>query len=171
MLLHVGVFGALLAPPSGVVLFGPGSNEVKLIAAKLAARAGFSASYICGSGEEQTARALLYGKDYANAGVDEPGNVQLVVTSEQISAALNECAALVVVADNSPVTATSVPLLIDNAPKLERVALLSKCGTTRATAGFLGLGKGDVEIREGEERLAAALKARDVPLSLSLIHI
>ena len=73
----------------------------------------------------QTARALLYGKDYANAGVDEPGNVQLVVTSEQISAALNECAALVVVADNSPVTATAVPLLLENAPKLERVALLS----------------------------------------------
>ena len=166
MLLHIATYGALFTPPAGVVLFGPGSNEVKLITAKLAARAGFSASYICGAGEEQTARALLYGKDYANAGVDEPGNVQLVVTSEQISAALNECAALVVVADNSPVTATAVPLLVDNAPKLERVALLSKCGTTRATAGFLGLGKGDVEIREGEERLAAALKARDVPLSV-----
>ena len=61
-------------------------------------------------------------------------------------------------------TATAVPLLLENAPKLERVALLSKCGTTRATAGFLGLGKGDVEIREGEERLAAALKARAAAL-------
>ena len=45
-MLAIGVLGALLTPPAGVVLFGPGSNEVKLITAKLAARAGYSASYI-----------------------------------------------------------------------------------------------------------------------------
>ena len=35
-----------------------------------------------------------------------------------------------------------------------------------AHTSFLGLGKGDVEIRNGEERLAAALRARDIPLSV-----
>ena len=82
-MLAIGVLGAILTPPAGVVLFGPGSNEVKLITAKLAARAGFSASYICGAGEEQTARALLYAFVDSEAG--EAGLKSLTMDESGVS--------------------------------------------------------------------------------------
>ena len=56
-----------LSPGAGVVALGPGASEVKLIAAKLAAKAGFRASVVVPAGANQLrdARALLYGREYA----------------------------------------------------------------------------------------------------------
>ena len=56
-----------LNPPASIVALGPGATEVKLIAAKLAAKAGFRASVVVPAGDTQlrNTRALLYGRDYA----------------------------------------------------------------------------------------------------------
>ena len=63
-------------PPAGVVVIGPGSLDLRLIAGKLTARAGFATSLVAGNGAQLLWRSLLYGKDYAEADFDDPDCAQ-----------------------------------------------------------------------------------------------
>ena len=79
MAFFVLLFGALIAgasavvlPPAGVLVCGPGSREVSLIAAKLASAAGYASTAIVADGSQFSSRLLLYGKAYAAAEADDP---------------------------------------------------------------------------------------------------
>ena len=55
--------------------FGPGSLELRLITAKLAARNGGDAALYAGPDEkaQKRWRSLMYGKEYGDADADAPG--------------------------------------------------------------------------------------------------
>ena len=74
IVLHRAVCGMLaatagtLAPASRIIVLGPGSLEMRLIAAKLAAREGFVTSLVAAQGAGLAWRRFLYGAPYAAAG-------------------------------------------------------------------------------------------------------
>lgn len=163
----VGTSLSLVAPPSPVVVFGPGSLDVRLTIAKLAAREGFGTTLITGDGAQQQWRRIMYGPDYAEAGRDDPECAQLASGSDQIRAALAGAQALACVCDEAPLPESSLESALAEAPQLQRGVLLSKMGVTRAKpAGPFGLGGGAAALLEGEERIRAATLARGLELSI-----
>ena len=71
-------------PPA--LVLGPGSVELRLITAKLAARAGHKAALY--TGQEQRAaplwRKLMYGLEYAKEARDAPDRAQLLTTTAEL---------------------------------------------------------------------------------------
>ena len=126
--------GALLSPGSGVLVLGPGAAEVKLIAAKLAAKAKYKAACVAlGPASDATLfgqRALMYGKAYAEAGQDAPGRAAVIQGPDAIAERLRTAEGVIVCCDeqSGPPSAGSVRAIFDrgNSPKLRSVALLSK---------------------------------------------
>lgn len=146
-----------IAAPAPVVVFGPGSLDVRLITAKLAARAGFATSIIAGAGAENQWRRFL--------GEEASDDIALVSSPEDIGAALAEAAALCIVCDESPLPEETMVSALEAAPKLERVVLLSKHGVTRAQGGpFDRLTGGLFALKEGEEALAKALGEKELSI-------
>ena len=134
----------LLDPPAPIVIFGPGSLELRLITAKLAARAGFEAALISAEGTERGWLRQMYG-----AGADDtlpPSSAKLLVGAEQIGAALKRAEALCVVCDAAAIPGASLDAALAAAPALARVVLVSQMGVTRAKpAGPFGLGGAEAE--------------------------
>ena len=152
-----------LAP---VVVFGPGSLELRLLTAKLAARAGYASSIYAGSeqqGMDKRFRRLMYGKE---AESDAQGNARIIVDLEDLGSCLSTAEALVCVCDSQPLAEDALLTLLNNTPKCSRIVLISKMGVTRATAGFMGLGSEDVAILQGEQAMRKEATARGIGLSV-----
>lgn len=118
-----------------VVVLGQGASEVKMITAKLAAKAGYEAvSVVTGSNDQLMwqCRAMMYGRDYAAAGVDEAGKAYPIMGVEAIGDALQEAQGVVLCFDekSGPPNDKYISVLFDVAasPKLKSVAMLSKIG-------------------------------------------
>lgn len=155
-----------LAPPSPIVVLGPGTLEMRLITSKLAARAGFKTSLISVEEAGPVWRRLMYGVDYSKAGVDQPSCAQLVHGSDAIGVAFNDAKAVCLICDSAPLPEQSLEQVLGSAPSLERVVLLSRMGVTRAGPGAFGLPSPAFELRRGEERLRAAASERGFGLSV-----
>jgi hypothetical protein len=155
-----------LSPPSPIVVLGPGSLEVRLIASKLAARAGFETSLLSVEEAGPVWRRLMYGVEYSKAGVDQPGCAQLVHGSDAIGAAFASAKAVCLVCDSAPLPEESLARVLASTPNLERVVLLSRMGVTRATPGAFGLPSPAFELRKGEDRLRTAASERGFGLSV-----
>lgn len=156
----------MVEPPAGVAIFGPGSNEIRLIAAKMAAKEGYAVSIIASAGVESQWRQWMYGTNYSNDGKDDPDKPQIRVGADQLGVALSDAKALIAVCDENTVPDGTVKTLLDNAPNIERVVLISKMGVTRAKPGPFGLGGGDAELLAGEERMRAETSKRSMELAI-----
>ena len=88
-----------LTPPSGAVVFGPGSLDLRLVTAKLLARAGFQSATFSERGTERRLRNLMYGGEYADRGIDAPNCASVISEGGDIQAALQACKGVVLVAD------------------------------------------------------------------------
>ena len=150
--------------------FGPGSLELRLLTAKLAARGGGDAALFAGPDlkTQKRWRSLMYGKEYGGTDADAPGCARVLTTAAELSASLSAAEALVLVCDAAPLEDSALGTLFNNAgDDLRRVVLISKMGVTRAKpAGPFGIGGGDAAIAAGEAALRKATSARGVDLSI-----
>lgn len=111
-----------------VTILGPGNKPVQLIAAKVAADAGYKTNVLIDNidGLNQ-ARVMTYGRVYArnmNDPVDKP---QFIVGGESLGTALATSEGLIVCSDGQEVKSL-VESAIKGSPKLKRVTLLSRNG-------------------------------------------
>ena len=166
----VAVGAALLLPPAPVLVFGPGSNELRLLAAKLASRAGYEAAVY--SPDARTARSwrrLLYG---VAEDADVDGRARVLVGTDELGVTLQSAEVLCLVCDSAPLPNGSTEVLLKNAPQLKRCVLLSKMGVTRARpAGPFGVGGEGATLLENERSIRAALDARGVELSIVRVGV
>ena len=163
VLVAAGTLSALLlAPP--VVVLGPGSLDMRLLTAKLAARAGLETKLFVGAGAQQQLWEQMYAEEYLPGG--ENGRPALVSSAEDRNAALQSAEALCVACDGATLSESALASVLEATPALKRVVLLSKMGVTRVRSRPLGLNKGDIEQREGEERIREACASSRVELSI-----
>jgi hypothetical protein len=143
---------------------------MRLLTAKLCARRGMATSILTNDEEARAFRKLMYGRDYAKAGVDEEGRVALAISGEEISAGLENAAALIVVCDKGAFPEPLMMTAFENAPNLEKVLVLSRIGVSKAQGGFFSIAKGenkdDVAMRESEQKLRAQADKRNLPFTL-----
>ena len=156
---------AVLSATSPVVVLGPGSLDMRLLTAKLAAQSGFPTSIIAGQGAQQLWWETLYGEDYI-PGEDATGKVRLLTRNDEREEAFQNAEALCIVSDGAALPEAALNSVLSAAPNVKRCVLISKMGVTRASAGPLGLGKDGVEQRDAEERLRAACGTSDIELSI-----
>ena len=156
---------AVLSATSPVVVLGPGSLDLRLLTAKLAARSGFPTSIIAGQGAQQLWWEQMYGEEYV-AGESDTGKARLLTSSDAREKAFQEAEALCIVSDGAALPEAALDSVLSAAPNVKRCVLVSKMGVTRASTGPLGLGKEGVEQRDAEERLRAACGASDIELSI-----
>jgi len=149
------------------LVYGPGSLELRLITAKLAARDGGNAALYAGpdAKAQQRWRSLMYGKESADA--DAPGCARVMTTADELGACLAAVEALVLVCDSAPLEESALSALFSNAgDDFRRVVLVSKMGVTRAKpAGPFGIGGGDAALAASEASLRKATSARGVDMS------
>ena len=140
---------------------------MRLLTAKLSARAGHDTTIFCGEERlEKPWRTLMYGKSYAETGVDADDCARLLRTTEQLSESLSSAEALCLICDSSFLSADAVATLVNNSPKLQRLVLLSRIGVTRAKPTLFGLGGDDMAMLECEAAIRQKAQARDVDLSI-----
>jgi hypothetical protein len=168
LLLAASAVVTLVAP---TVVFGPGASvEMKLITAKLAARAGYDACVFQGEGAEGASRwlKLLYGTEYAKRGEDVVGNARVLEDLEAMGRALKTAQTLCLICDESPLADSQKATLLSRgtSPNLQRVVLVSRMGVTRAKPAPFGLPSSDMALREAEEALQRAASERDLELSI-----
>lgn len=120
-----------LAPGSTITVLGPGNKQVQLLAAKLACKAGYKASVLIDDGELANARTLTYGRNYARAGADEPGNVQFAIGAEGLGAALKNSDGIILVGDYKEIPQKLIDSTVVAAPGLKRISLLSEHGASK----------------------------------------
>ena len=163
-----------LNPPASIVALGPGATEVKLIAAKLAAKAGFRASVVVPAGDTQlrNTRALLYGRDYAQRKEDEASGgavaedeglvERIVVGTDGLADALSAAEGVIVCQDSrtGPITAKFAEAIFNQAPNVRACALLSS----------MGGGKGGGLFAKSLAPSEAALKAAAGAVPVSVIR-
>jgi len=163
--------GALSLPAdANVVVLGPGSLDLRLLAAKLAARSGFRTSLF---GPTGGARDIwleqMYGVEDPSTAVEdssEPRRASVVSSGPEREMALTSADAIVLISEGGAMSEAALTSVLQPAVKLKRIVLLSSMGVTRATAGPLGLGREAVDQREAEQRLAAACASRSIGLSI-----
>lgn len=169
-------FVALCALPSAAALstlvYGPGSLEIRLLAAKLIAREpDCSAAFYVGEDNPavtKRCRQLLYGKAAAEDQQD-PENAQVLTSTEDLGSFLAKSDSLCLVCDSSPLSDGVFKTLLANAPDLSRVVLVSKMGVTRAKPLPFGLPNPDVALADNEKAIADA--ARTAGLELSIVRV
>ena len=94
------------------MLYGPGSKEVAILAAKLAARAGGDAAVFAGStAAAKRYRKLMYGAEYADNNADEPGCARVLSSTEELGASLA----------TTQVLPSSLPLPLPSVPREKRI--------------------------------------------------
>jgi hypothetical protein len=165
--------GQSSSPDRGnVLVFGQGSNELRLLTAKLAARAGYDAA-IFEQDEKGAGRSLklMYGKEYAKESSDVDERARVLVGTGELGEGLSSAISLCLVCDSAPMEENTLTVLLKNTPLLKRVVLISRMGVTRAKGGgFLGIGGEDMKLLENEKRLRAELTARNVP-DFSIVRV
>lgn len=147
------------------VVYGPQSRELLLLTAKLAAQQGLEASCICAPGTEEGCRRLLYGSDYAEAGVDEPGKAKPISDSDDMGNALENANSLVLIGTDNPVEASTLETFLkySDEEKLQKLVLLSKMGVSGGGGGFFGGNKAE---QSSEQAIAALAKQRNLDFSI-----
>jgi len=115
-------FGVVTA--FNLVVVGPGAEEVKLIVGKLATKSGDKCSIISQPDEKfkQKCRNLMYGKDADDA------LPTFVSTGEEIGTALETANGIIITCDKSPMEEKLLNTLLDNAPVVKHICLLSMMG-------------------------------------------
>mmetsp|Transcript_20146 Transcript_20146/g.51295 ORF Transcript_20146/g.51295 Transcript_20146/m.51295 type:complete len:304 (+) Transcript_20146:1-912(+) len=170
----IAVASSALLTRSPVVVFGAGSsNELQLLTAKIASRAGHNAAIY--SPDDNTAknwRRIMYGQEYAQEGADADGNARVIIGTNELGQSLASAKALCLVCDSAPMPEGTCKLLLENAPELDRVVLLSKMGVTRAKpAGPFGIGGEDAALLENERTIKNELAKRDLDLSILRVGV
>jgi len=165
VLLASAATSVILGANAPVVVLGPGSLDMRLLTAKIAARSGFDTALFTGQGAPTRLWwEQMYGEEDI-PGEQLEGRASLLSGNDERGAALGAAEGLCIVSDGSALPATALESVLEAAPSLQKVVLMSKMGVSRATAGPLGLGKEGVEQREAEERLQAACARADLDLS------
>ena len=159
----------VVVPPSNLFVFGPGSLEVQLITAKLAARAGYGASVLQPKkwAAQCKANRLMYGCESVSFESD-PSLAQLVASNSEIGGALGGADAAVLVAEAGG--STGVATTIRNAPSLKRLVLLSAIGGSKGVGGDQMLGEGQ-KVLECEEEVKALTASAGVELSIVRVGV
>ena len=157
VLLLVGSASALSLPAAApVVVLGPGSLDLRLLTAKLAARSGLKTSLFSASGAAQDIwLEQMYGVEDPSTVVEdsaEPLRPAMVSDADAREAALATAEGLALISDGVAMPEAALNSVLAVAPQLKRVVCLSKMGVTRASAGPLGFGKEAVEQLEAEAR-------------------
>ena len=80
--------------------------------------------------------------------------------------ALASAHCLALISDGVAMPGAALTSVLEAAPQLKRIVCLSKMGVTRASAGPLGLGRGNVEQLEAENRLRSACASAEIGLSI-----
>ena len=157
MLLLSSASALSLPAAAPVVVLGPGSLDLRLLTAKLAARSGLQTSLFSASGGVQDIwREQMYGvedgsTDIANSA--EPLRPAMVADADEREAALAAAEGLAIISDGVAMPEAALSSVLAVSPQLKRIVCLSKMGVTRATAGPLGFGKEMVEQLEAEVTL------------------
>jgi len=162
-----------LATTAPVVVLGPGSLDLRLLTAKLAARSGFKTSLFSPSGEVQGIwMEQMYGND-AEAGKTsiedstDPLRAAMVADMPAREEALATAEALAVISDGIGMPEGTLTSLFSKAPQLKRIVLLSKMGVTRASKSSIPFASNDAfEQLEAEKRLRAACASAGIGLSI-----
>jgi len=153
-----------------VVVLGPGSLDLRLLTAKLAARAGLQTSLFSASGGVQDIwLEQMYGVEDGSTDIStstEPLRPAMVADADAREAALAAAEGLAIISDGVAMPEPALSSVLAVASQLKRIVCLSKMGVTRATAGPLGLGKDAVDQLEAEERLKAACEKADIELAI-----
>ena len=140
-----------------VVVLGPGSLDLRLLTAKLAARSGLQTSLFSASGGVQDIwLEQMYGVEDGSTDIEnsaEPLRPAMVADADAREAALAAAEGLALISDGVAMPEAALSSVLAVAPQLKRVVCLSKMGVTRATAGPLGFGKEMVEQLEAEVRM------------------
>ena len=147
------------------VVYGPQSRELLLLTAKLAAKEGIQASCICAPGTEEGCRRLLYGNEYAEAGVDEEGKAKPISGGDGMSDALADATSIILVGTDNPVEASTLETFLKytDSDKLKKLVLLSKMGVKSGGGGFFGGNKAE---QASEQALAELAKKHSVDFSI-----
>jgi len=153
--------GATALLPGSAVVFGPGTGEMRLVVSKLVARSGVDTTLIANVQQVESYEKLMYGDAKLTDGA-----AKIVAVNSEISAALAQAQALCIVCDEGSLPESPMMSALEAAPDLQKIVLLSRMGVSKATAGFMGLGKGEVEMQECEARLRAAAGSRGLDLSV-----
>jgi hypothetical protein len=132
-LLHAMVF-SVVSPPANLLILGPGSPQVQLIAGKLAANIGYATTIVTGPQNELRANRLMYGDSWDAVSPDR--RPVLASSSSQIGSALGRAEALVLVAESGG--AAGLEKALPFAPRIRRIALLSCIGGSTGGSGNLG---------------------------------
>ena len=157
LLLASAASASVVVPPAGVVVLGPGSFEVQLLASKLAQQSGHATVQFIRDDWLTRGNKLMYGpgwKDMAN-------RVALASTNSEFGRALQAASALVLVAENGG--GTDLKNTLRFAPQVQRVAYLSAIGGSKGTGGELGEAP---RILACEEETRAITAASGVELSI-----
>ena len=160
----------VVAPPPRTLIYGPGSLELRLLTAKLAAKQGGEASVFAGDERsfQKDWRRLMYGKAYADAGIDAEGCARVLGSTGELGDCLASAQALVLVCDNKPLPEGIADTLFRNTgDDLKRIVMVSKMGITRAKpAGPFGIGGEDATIQASEAEVRKLSEARGVDVSI-----
>jgi len=161
---------ALLSPAAPVVVLGPGSLDMRLLTAKLAARSGRPTTLFSASGAAQDIwLEQMYGVEDPSVAVEDtldPLRPSMASSPADREAALTSAEALALISDGAVMPDAALTSVLSAAPQLKRIVLLSKMGVTRASAGPLGLGKDGVEQLNAEQRIKAACESANIGLSI-----
>ena len=164
LLLHTALLSALpVTPPASVVIFGPGSIEVQLIAAKLAAQQGYAATVVTDKATGGRANQLMYGADWD--AVDPARRAKLAITDSEIGTAFRSAVGCVLCAEAAGIEEGGVAATLELAPRLTRLVLLSAIGGSKGRGGRVLLGEGP-RIQRCEEAVARVAAASSVDLSV-----
>ena len=160
-----------LTPVHGLttIVYGSQSRELVLLTSKLAAREQVETYTICAPGTEVGCRRLMYGAEYANAGIDEPGKAKPISDGGEMQACLQRATCLTLIGYDEPVEPATVNTLLNSAgADLGKIVLISKMGVTKAKGGFLGGGK-DAKLLEAETAIRRICASKQ--LSLSVVRV
>ena len=144
MLLASGAVALSLPTNGPVVVLGPGSLDMRLLTAKLAARSGRATTLFSASGAAQDIwlEQMYEVEDPSVAVEDTSDPLRPVLASgpAERASALASAEALALISDGVSMPKAALSSVLDAAPLLKLVVCLSKMGVTRSTASPLGLG-------------------------------
>lgn len=157
MALCVVAAASVVAPPSNLVVFGPGNTAVQMLVTKLAQEAGYRATAFIKSNREERSLQLMYGGNYAST--ENPA--RLAWDNSQMGMALGMADAIVLCAETGGYTGIANTLAF--APRVSRIALLTSIGGSKGKGGNMGEAEA---ITMCELQVAKEAAANDVELSI-----
>ena len=144
--LLIGSASALSLPAAApVVVLGPGSLDLRLLTAKLSARAGLKTSLFAASGAAQDIwLEQMYGIEDPSMAIEESSDpLRPVMVSDDGAreAALAAAEGLALISDGVSMPEAALSSVLQAAPQLRRIVCLSKMGVTRVRERPFSLNK------------------------------